>query len=258
MSVIARISSDKSLSIFDEIIEVDSTYFEDSFENNTRKQEWAFETWGASPETVYNDDSQEGWGIYRTGSSGHGSGALYIPMPNITKGKVVMEFVWRPYTVDNSYKGSFFRVRGNNISRNVYYGRTGGDVYLELSAYSVSNVSVTTGGTKTLSPSIFDSSIYRIEWNVETGEVHIFVNGELEHTFNVDYIQESFFEFSFGGYSGDFGTTFGDVSIMVDDNKPIKFTNDGKIYVKNIKEIDNALKVGNQGLVVNEIIEGGI
>lgn len=258
MNVIARISSDKSLKIFDEVIEVDSTYFEDSFVNNTKKQEWLFETWGASPETVYNDVSQEGWGLYRTGNSGHGSGALYIPMPNIAKGKVVMEFVWKPYTADDSYKGSFFRVRGNNISRNVYYGRTGGDVYLELSAYSVDSVRVTTGGVKELSSDIFENNRYRIKWDVDTSEVTVFVNDVLEHTLIVGYEQESFFEFSFGGYSGDLGTTFEDVSIMVDDNKPIKFTNDGKIYVKNIKEIDNTLKVGNQGLVVNEILEGGI
>src|SRR5699024_539951 len=183
---------------------------------------------------------------------------LYIPMPNVTKGKDVMEFVWKPYTVDHSYKGSFFRVRGNNISRNVFYGRTGGDVYLELSAYSVSSVTVSTGGAKTLSTSIFDSSKYRIEWDIETSKINIFVNGELEHTLIVDYEQESFFEFSFGGYSGDIGTTFGDVRLTVDDGNSITFSNDGKLYVKNIKEIDNTLKVSQHELSVNEILEGGI
>lgn len=217
MTVIARIENDGTLKIRGALTELGSVLFEDDFSGAIKKDIWAFETWGASPSTMETkpSDNGKGWGVYHV-SGGHGSGALIAPMPNKTSGIVVVEFDWQPYSSTGSYRGSFFRIRGKNFTRNSLYGRVNqsdSNDFLELSAYAQSNVTVTTGAYTSLSPLVDEYAHYKIACDVDKSLISIYVNGVLEYTFAEAYLQDMDLEFSYGGYSGTHGTNFDNVSI---------------------------------------------
>lgn len=260
MTVVARLNGDNTFELNGKLVELaPETIFEDDFSDGVKKSDWIFETWGAVPARMGNRPSNGGWQIFHDSVIGHGSGALYAPMPNKNGGKVIVQFDWQPMIQDGSYRGSFFRIRGTSYSRVSTYGRTSvasEQNYLELSAYASSVVRVSTGGSFDLSPAITQLANYKIVCDIDNSQVEIYVNGVLERTFYSVYIQGLFLEFSYGAYQTETATFFDNVSILWEpsEKEGISISSQGDIEVDSLIEGLPNLSFQGQSIMVNEMI----
>lgn len=217
--------------------------FEDTFDNRERSGEWQIERWGASPNNIVEEPFEDGWRFRQT-AGGHASIAMFKQLPNITKGKLIIEFDWQPYGLEGTYKGAFFNIMSNVIDRDVYYGRSSYEtLLLQLNAYSYEPVkSIVSSVRVDCISSTFELGHYKIIIDVDNNTISLYNNDIFIHTYqNANYIDDLYMEFTFGAYS------VGQYSFV--DNVTISTEEDMNLLLS----ISNGL-----GLTITDLIENAI
>ena len=204
--------------------EVITNYFEDTFDSGERSGEWQIERWGASPNNIVEEPFEDGWRFRQT-TGGHASIAMFKQLPNITKGKLIIEFDWQPYGANGNYRGAFVNVRGAVNSRTTTYGRgTYENLMLQFDAYSynpplLKRDNSVLGSNYAITPTD-EKGHYRIEICVDSGEIYIYNNTILVAEYNSNRYREGMFlEFAYGSFSQGVYSFVDNVTISIEEEQ---------------------------------------
>jgi hypothetical protein len=238
-----KLMTQGDLIIAGEIIEQEpiEIFFEDNFNNGSKKQDWSIERWGANPNNIVEEPYNGGW-RFRQNIGGHASIAIYKKLPYITKGKLIIEFDWQPYGVEGSYRGSWFTIRGSGYTRGDIYGQTSytSPPMLQLNAYSYQTprIIIRGGYLDYCNSSIYELGRYKIIIDVDANTMSIYNDGVLINTYaNANYVDDLYMEFTFGAYSAGQYSYIDNVKIKIDENiKPFSLSQNGNITITDIIE----------------------